>query len=113
MVKSYKPHRAQTPLVQGGKKSHKQGGKTITEMSRWTFDTPGVDGRDFPYSWRLVLIGRGARGAWHLEVQDAHGDTRLRVTDDDARVTVSPVATDTDPGRIRVLIKPGVHVRHL
>jgi SpoIID/LytB domain protein len=101
VVKGYKAGSTQTPLIQGGK-----GGPGNTQLSRWTFDTPGVDGRVFPYSWRLVLIGTGAKGAWHLEVQDAHGVTKLKVTDDDARVTVSPVSPDTDPGRIRVLIRP-------
>ena len=109
VVKGHKATDAQTPLVQGGKKSYKRGAKTITERSRWTFDTPGVGGRDFPFSWRLVLIGSGAKGAWHLEVQDSHGNTRLRVTDSDARVTVSPVAKDADPGRTRLLIKPDTY----
>jgi stage II sporulation protein D len=101
VVKSYKAASTQTPLIQGGK-----GGPGNTQMSRWTIDTPAAAGEIFPYSWRLVLIGTGAKGAWHLEVQDSHGDRKKSFTDDDARVTVAPVTTETDPGRIRVLIRP-------
>ncbi len=103
VVSGYRAAATQTPLIQGGK-----GGPGNKQMSKWTFDTPGVDGHAFPYSWRLVLLGTGATGAWHLEVQDTHGNTRLVVTDSDARVTVSPVASGADPGRLRVLVKPGV-----
>jgi len=77
-------------------------------MSRWRFDTSDFHSDVFPYAWRLVLIGSGATGAWHLEVQDAHGKPQLSVTDSHAQVTVSSVAKGADPGRIRVLIKPGV-----
>lgn len=101
VVKSYRAASTQTALVQGG-----LGGPGKNQVSRWTFDTPGVDGQSFPNSWRLVLIGRGESGAWKLEVQDAKGIVKLAITDSDARLTVRGIANDPDPGRIRVLIRP-------
>lgn len=103
VVKTRKPSPKQTPLVQGGKITDDG---TILERSRWTFDTPGVDGRSFPANWRLVLIGSGRSGAWHLEVQDARGATKASYTDTDARLTVTPVQTGAGPAVARVLIRP-------
>jgi len=101
IVKSYRAASTQTPLVSGG-----MGGPGKSQVSRWTFDTPGVDGQTFPNSWKLVLMGRGETGAWRLQVQDAKGVAKLSVTDTDARLSVRGVPNDADPGRIRVLIRP-------
>lgn len=103
VVKARKPSSRQTPLLQGGKITDDG---TILERSRWTFDTPGVDGRTFPATWRLVLIGAGRTGAWHLEVQDAAGATKARYTDGDARIRVTPVQHGIGPAVTRVLIRP-------
>lgn len=103
VVRTYTPSSERTPLVEGGKVTDDG---TILERSRWTFDTPGVDGRSFPSRWRLVLIGSGRRGAWHLEVQDAHGTPKASYTDADARITVTPVQVGTGPAVTRVLIRP-------
>lgn len=103
VVKTRRPSSQQTPLVQGGRITDDG---TILERSRWTFDTPGVDGRSFPSNWRLVLIGSGSSGAWHLEVQDTRGDTKASYTDKDARVTVTPVLDYTGPAVLRLLIRP-------
>jgi len=103
VVKTRKPSSEQTALVQGGKITDDG---TILEQSRWTFDTPGVDGRSFPSNWRLVLIGSGRSGAWHLEVQDSRGATKASYTDPDARLTVTPVQDGTGPAVTRVLVRP-------
>ncbi|MFN8518713.1 MAG: SpoIID/LytB domain-containing protein, partial [Chloroflexota bacterium] len=103
VVKTRAASSTQTALVQGGKITEDG---TILERSRWTFDTPGVDGRSFPANWRLVLIGSGARGAWQLEVQDGDGATKARFSDADARLTVTPVQDGTGPAVTRVLIRP-------
>ena len=99
VVKGYEAGTGQTTLVQGGKLSD-------TQKSRWTFDTPGVDGREFPQSWKLVLMGRGRSGAWDLEVQDASGDRRYAYSDEDARFTVRSIPTETVRGRLRLHIRP-------
>lgn len=103
VVRSRKPSSGQTALVQGGKVT--DDGTTL-EQSRWTFDTPGVDGRSFPANWRLVLIGSGRSGAWDLDVQDAHGVTKASYTDKDARLTVTPIQNGIGPAVTRVLIRP-------
>lgn len=103
VVKAHKPSAKRTALVQGGKISDDG---TILERSRWTFDTPGVDGRTFPFSWRLVLVGTGRTGAWRLEVQDKGGQTRASYTDADARLTVTPVQDGEGPAVTRLLIRP-------
>lgn len=103
VVKSHKASSKQTPLVEGGKVTDDG---TILERSRWTFDTPGVDGRSFPSKWRLVLVGAGRSGAWHLEVQDAKGVTKASYTDRDARVVVTPVLDYEGPAVLRLLLRP-------
>jgi len=103
VVKTRRPSSKQTPLVQGGRISDDG---TVLERSRWTFDTPGVDGRTFPSNWRLVLIGSGRSGAWHLEVQNSRGATKASYVDADARLTVTPVLDYTGPAVLRLLIRP-------
>lgn len=102
VVKARKPSSKQTPIVTGGKISDDG---TILERSRWTFDTPGVDGRTFPYSWRLVLVGPGRTGPWQLEVRDSKGRTRGTYTDKDARITVTPLQDGEGPPVTRLLIR--------
>src|SRR5690348_17662253 len=106
VIKTRKPSSKQTPLVQGGKISDDG---TILERSRWTFDTPGVDGRTFPSTWRLVLIGSGRTGAWHLEVQDSSGETKASYSDSDARVTVRPVKDNVGPPVLRLLLRSSTY----
>jgi SpoIID/LytB domain protein len=102
VVKAHRSTPPITPLVEGGR--IKRDGEYV-ERSRWTFDTPGVDGRDFPPTWRLVLVGSGRTGAWQLEVQDASGKTRGRFTDTDARITVTPLMQGVGPAVTRVLLR--------
>jgi SpoIID/LytB domain protein len=103
VVRSARARATATSLVQGGQLKR---GVEILEKSYWTFDTPGVDGRVFPNSWHLVLVGRGTRGAWRLEVRDPRGATRHRYRDADARLTVTPVQNGEGPAVTRVLIRP-------
>ena len=103
VVRSRAPSSTQTALVEGGRIKGSDG--EYLERSRWTFDTPGVDGRAFPTTWRLVLVGSGRTGAWHLEVQDATGKTRASFTDGDARITVTPVPQGAGPAVTRVLVR--------
>jgi SpoIID/LytB domain protein len=103
VVKGRTPSSGTTALVEGGR--IKVGGEDV-ERSRWTFDTPGVDGRSFPTSWRLVLIGSGASGAWRLEVRDAAGTTRARFRDGDARIRVTPLRQGVGPAVTRLLVRP-------
>ncbi len=103
VVKGRTPSAKTTALVEGGR--IKVGGEDV-ERSRWTFDTPGVGDRTFPTSWRLVLIGAGRTGAWHLEVRDAAGKTRARFTDDDALITVTPHRQGVGPAVTHLLVRP-------
>jgi stage II sporulation protein D len=115
VIKSYQAGTGKTTLVQGGNicvKRSDAGACLVREKSRWTFDTPGVGDQTFPYSSRLVLIGRGASGAWDLEVHDAHGGVTLRVTDTDARLTVRPITSETARGRLLLSIRPNTRSDH-
>lgn len=103
VVKARTPSSKRTALVSGGKISDDG---TILERSRWTFDTPGVDGRTFPYSWRLVLVGPGRTGSWQLEVRDSSDRTRASYIDTDAQLTVTPVQEGEGPAVTRLLIRP-------
>lgn len=108
VIKDFAAGTGETALVSGGNlcvDRDQDGACSDRQTSRWTFDTPGVGDRTFPYSYKLVLIGRGTRGAWDLEVHDSIGATKLRVTDADARVTVRPITTDTARGRLRLFIR--------
>ncbi len=113
IVKSFTAKSGSNVLLRGGVI---KSGSTKIEQSRWTFDTPGVDGRSFRWSDRLVLVGNGKTGAWKLQVQDKDGvplkdesGGTLQFTDSDAKLTVTPIRTGEGPAVIQVLLRPGAN----
>lgn len=98
VVRSYLASKTETRLVRGS-------------VTSWRIDgtDPRVEGQVFKASYTLVLLGRGATGAWHLQVRNSAGDVRADFIDPDAKLTVVPVAPagPGDPvGAIQVLIRP-------
>lgn len=108
VVKGYTTKSTQTVLLSGGVI------KDPSEKSRWTFDTPGVNGREFRQTDRLVLIGKGKTGAWRLQVQDKNGkpvkdengEPLPDFIDKDAKVKVTPIQAGAGPAVLQVFIRP-------
>ncbi len=94
VVRSYRAASTQTAILQGN-------------VTRWRVvsDDPAVRGKEFRASSRLVLVGRGDTGAWHLKVVNKDGGVDAAFVDTDAKVTVEPVP-GTRVGSIKVLIRP-------
>ncbi len=93
IVKSYRAASTQTAILQGA-------------VTRWRIVStdPALRGKTFRASSRLVLVGRGETGAWHLKVVNKDGSVAATFDDADARVTVEPVP-GTSVGSIKVLIR--------